>query len=125
LNNPTIQSAAPSCKKLLPPGTVQLPPALQRKMANQALAYAACMRAHGVPNFPDPIIHGSEIGFRIAVAVGAPGPQASGAPGAQASGAPGQQGGGGGKPPAGALVPNSPQFQAAQRTCQHLMPGGP
>lgn len=122
LNNPQIQSAAHSCKNLLPRNAIQLPPALQRKLATQALQYAACMRSHGVPNFPDPIIHGDQIGFRIAVA--APGPAASGAPGAQASGAPGQKSGGGAKPPAGALAPNSPQFQAAQRTCQPLMPNG-
>jgi hypothetical protein len=123
LNNPLIQSAAHSCKNLLPRNAIQLPPALQRKLATQALQYSACMRSNGVPNFPDPIIHGDQIGFRIAVA--APGPAPSGAPGAQASGAPGQKSGGGGaKPPAGALAPNSPQFQAAQRTCQHLMPNG-
>jgi hypothetical protein len=115
LNNPTIQSAAPDCKKLLPPGTVQLPPALQRKMANQALAYAACMRSHGEPNFPDPIIHGDSIGFRVSSqAVGAPAPQSS--PGSAGS-VKSSTGGASGAPP----MP--PQFQAAQRACQHFLPG--
>jgi hypothetical protein len=121
LNNPTIQSAAHSCQKLLPRNAIQLPPALQRKLATQALQYTACMRAHGEPNFPDPIIHGDQIGFRIAAA--ASGPAASGAPSGQTPDASSHKSGGGGSnPPAGALAPNSPQFQAAERACQHFMP---
>jgi hypothetical protein len=40
--------------------------------ASQGLAYAACVRAHGVPNFPDPQVsaHGNEVGVRIAVTPG-------------------------------------------------------
>ncbi len=36
---------------------------------SQAVAYAACVRAHGVPNFPDPKVstHGSEV--RVAVGI--------------------------------------------------------
>jgi hypothetical protein len=111
LNNPQIKSAAPSCRKLLPRGAVQIPPALQRKLDTQALQYAACMRSHGVPNFPDPIIHGGTIGFRIAASAGAPAAQSS--PGA--SPAP--------RSPAGRAPAMPPQFQAAQRACQKLMPG--
>jgi hypothetical protein len=29
----------------------------------QALAYAKCMRAHGVPGFPDPIVQNGSVGF--------------------------------------------------------------
>jgi hypothetical protein len=111
LSSPQIQAAAPSCKKLLPRGAVQLPAGLQRKLDTQALEYAACMRSHGVPNFPDPIIHGGTIGFRIAASAGAPAAQSS--PGA--SPAP--------RSPAGGAPAMPPQFQAAQRACQKLMPG--
>jgi hypothetical protein len=36
---------------------------------SQAVAYSACMRAHGVPNFPDPKIstHGNEVSVAIRV----------------------------------------------------------
>jgi hypothetical protein len=35
----------------------------------QAIAYSACMRAHGVPNFPDPQIsqHGNEVSVKVAI----------------------------------------------------------
>jgi hypothetical protein len=40
--------------------------------ASQAVAYAACVRAHGVPNFPDPQVssHGNEVSVRVAVTPG-------------------------------------------------------
>ena len=59
-----------------------------------ALAYARCMRAHGVPNFPDPQTTGGGIGQ------------------------PGGIGFGGG--PGFDPRHPSPQFQAANRACQHL-----
>jgi hypothetical protein len=115
LDNPTIRSAAPSCQNLLPRGAVQLPPALQRKLDTQALEYAACMRAHGVPNFPDPIIRNGTIGFRISAQSGAPGAHPS--PGAS-------QGSAGSGPKSTASAPAMPpQFQAANRACQRFMPG--
>lgn len=111
MNDPQIQSAAPSCKNLLPRGAVQLPAALQRKLGTQALQYAACMRSHGVPNFPDPIIRGGTISFRVAAAAaGAPAPQPS-------------SGGPVSKPSAGGAPAMPPQFQTAQRACQKLLPG--
>ncbi len=36
---------------------------------SQAVAYAACMRAHGVPSFPDPQVSGSGGEVRVAVRV--------------------------------------------------------
>ena len=116
LTNPQIRSAAPSCKNLLPRGAVQLPAALQRKLETQALHYSACMRTHGVPNFPDPTIRNGTIGFHVAAQAAAPAAQASGAPASHSSG------GSGPKSPGGAPV-MPPQFQAAQRACQNLMPG--
>jgi hypothetical protein len=114
LNNPQIRAAAPSCRRLMPRGAVQLPAGLQRKLETQALHYSACMRSHGVPNFPDPTIHDGTIGFHVAVRAGVPGPKASGAPGQNAGGSPGPNPGG---------APAMPQLQAAQRACQNLLPG--
>jgi hypothetical protein len=59
--------------------------------ASGPAAFSACMRSHGVPNFPDPDAQGR---LRL-------------------------QGG-----PGTGINPNSPQFQAAQKACQKLLPGG-
>ena len=61
---------------------------------SQAVAYAACMRSHGVANFPDPQIshNGSEVSVKIAV-------------------------------PAGTFKGN-PKFKSAQQVCRKLLPGG-
>jgi hypothetical protein len=117
LSNTQVRTAAQSCRNLLPRGAVQLPAALQRKLETEAFQYTACMRSHGVPNFPDPIISNGQVGFRVAVRAPGPGPSASGAPGQNAGGSsPGPSAGG---PPA---MPA--QMQAAQRACQKLLPGG-
>jgi hypothetical protein len=52
-----------------------------------AVAYAACMRSHGVPGFPDPGTNGR---FSLG----------------------------------SSIDPSSPQFQAAQKACQSLLPTG-
>jgi hypothetical protein len=61
---------------------------------SQAVAYAACMRSHGVANFPDPQIshNGNEVSVKIAVPAGASG--------------------------------GNPKFGAAQQACRKLLPGG-
>jgi hypothetical protein len=56
-----------------------------------ALAFAKCMRSHGVPNFPDPKVTGQ--GIQIL----------------------GSNSG---------INVQSPAFQSAQASCQHLLPGG-
>jgi hypothetical protein len=49
-SNSEFPSAQSACKHLLPsPSATQ-----QRQTAAQALQFSRCMRAHGVPNFPDP-----------------------------------------------------------------------
>ncbi|HUB69132.1 MAG TPA: hypothetical protein VL984_01800 [Acidimicrobiales bacterium] len=60
------------------------------------LAYSRCMRSHGIADFPDPQI----------------GPNGQGG-GFQIKGGPGSD-----------LDPNSPQFEAANRACQALLPNG-
>jgi hypothetical protein len=91
--SPKFEAADKTCKPLLPNGGVapQLTAAQQQKF----LDWAACIRAHGVPNFPDPIFSNGGVEIRMA------------AP-------PGSAGGSG--PPA--------QLQAAQAACKSKLPGG-
>ena len=50
---PVLRSAERACKAYLPPAGG--PPARVRaQQLRQELAFARCMRAHGVPDFPDP-----------------------------------------------------------------------
>jgi hypothetical protein len=48
----TVEPAQAACQHLLPgsEGTV----AQQQRKVDMILAYAQCMRAHGLPQFPDP-----------------------------------------------------------------------
>lgn len=69
----------------------------QRRPSTQALEaaslkYADCMRSHGVPAFPDPVVNGN--GLHIAIKAGS------------------------------GVDPGSPGFQAAQKMCRKLLPGG-
>ncbi len=51
-SSPTFVAAQNACQKYSP---VQQPSAGQQaQIEARALAFAACMRKHGVPNFPDP-----------------------------------------------------------------------
>jgi hypothetical protein len=60
--SPAFTSARSACQKLLPNGG-QPTPAQIAKAQQQMLAFSACMRAHGVKDFPDP----SNGGLRIQV----------------------------------------------------------
>ena len=52
-STPSTQAAAEkACQKLLPPGST--PQRLTEAQITAWLTYAACMRKHGVPNYPDP-----------------------------------------------------------------------
>jgi hypothetical protein len=53
LNSSRFQAALKACNKLLPKGGPATP-AQQAAVSAQALEFARCMRAHGVPGFPDP-----------------------------------------------------------------------
>ena len=55
-----LNAAAQACQKLLP-ATMVKPPNGQGSTSNQTaeLKWAACMRSHGEPNFPDPASDGS------------------------------------------------------------------
>jgi hypothetical protein len=62
LQSPQFVSAQNACKSLLPNGGVGRPlsPAAQQQFLN----WAACIRAHGVPNFPDPVFSGGGVEIR-------------------------------------------------------------
>ena len=59
-NSPTYQAAQKACQKYASGGTT---PADQTQQLAQALKYAACMRSHGVTNFPDPMVVNGQIEF--------------------------------------------------------------
>jgi hypothetical protein len=90
-SSPQFQHAQQSCAKDLPDGTPS--PAQAAQMRAKAVAFSACMRAHGEPNFPDPAFHGGTT--KISIQIG------------QGSG----------------IDPRSPQFQHAQQACQSILPG--
>jgi hypothetical protein len=91
-NSPKFRAAQQACQKVLPNGGQQSPQQ-RAKMQQALLAFSACMRSHGIPDFPDPTFTGG---------------------GAQLSlhGSPGSD-----------LNPQSPRFQAAQTACQGNLPG--
>jgi hypothetical protein len=52
-NSPQFKAAQKACQKLLPNGG-KPDAAMQAKAQAQMLKFSACMRSHGVANFPDP-----------------------------------------------------------------------
>jgi hypothetical protein len=52
--SPAFQGAYSACRSLEPGG--QLTAQARTQLQRQLLAFAKCMRAHGVPSFPDPAI---------------------------------------------------------------------
>jgi len=54
-------SANRACKKLLPNGG-QISSQKNSQLLKNALRFTQCMRAHGVPRFPDPAANGSNGG---------------------------------------------------------------
>jgi len=52
--SPTYQTAFQACKKYTPAGNMT--PAQSAAENAKGLELSRCMRSHGVPNFPDPII---------------------------------------------------------------------
>jgi hypothetical protein len=88
----TYRSAEQACEKVLP-DEGRPSPELLAKMRLGALAFSACMRAHGVPDFPDPVF--SKGGVQLVMGAG----------------------------PGSDLDPAAPSFQAARRACQGKLPG--
>ncbi len=67
-NSTTFQNADKACKHLLPNGGI--PPKMTPQEQQKWLQWAACIRSHGVPNFPDPDFSGG--GIRIKNGGGGP-----------------------------------------------------
>jgi hypothetical protein len=63
-NGTQFRNADRTCRHLLPGGQ-PMTPAQQRQATTQALRFVACMRSHGVPGFPDPIVNAQGIGFHL------------------------------------------------------------
>jgi hypothetical protein len=62
VKSPQFKKAEQTCRKLLPNEGRQTPQE-QAKQLQRALDYAACMRKHGVPRFPDPKAQGGGIAW--------------------------------------------------------------
>lgn len=52
--SPTFQSAQTACAKFQPGGSG--PPKMSASQRRAAVKFAECMRTHGEPNFPDPVL---------------------------------------------------------------------
>jgi hypothetical protein len=100
--NPKYIAAETACKSLQPPG---LPLSQQEEDYPGELRYAQCMRGRGI-DVPDPRAPGSGSG-----------------PGSQSQSGSGS-GGGEGTNSSGVNNPNSPQFIAANKACEHYLPAG-
>jgi hypothetical protein len=61
-NSPQFKSAAKTCQKQT--GFGQPNPAVLQAMMADALKFSACMRSHGIANYPDPVqnAHGIQMG---------------------------------------------------------------
>ena len=55
LSSPQYRSANKACLKLLPNGRMGFTPAELQQATSKALKFSACMRSHGIANFPDPV----------------------------------------------------------------------
>jgi hypothetical protein len=91
VNAPAFQSAMRACQSLLPhkaPSGSQL-----AALKKNAVRFSACMRTHGVPNFPDPQFQTGP-GGGVGVRIGGPG---------------------------SGIDPKSPAFQTAQKHCGSLI----
>ncbi|HXR22927.1 MAG TPA: hypothetical protein VN786_10255 [Acidimicrobiales bacterium] len=63
-SSPAVQAARSDCQSILPGGTAPSPTiTITTKDQAAYLKAAACMRAHGVPIFPDPVFSGNSVSF--------------------------------------------------------------
>lgn len=65
-SSPRYQAANRACQHLIP--SRPLTTAQKRQATKQALRFSVCMRGHGVPDFPDPVISGggTAVGLHVA-----------------------------------------------------------
>jgi hypothetical protein len=91
LNGALMQSAQKACQHLIPGSGVSS--AQQRQLETRVLKFAACIRAHGVPDFPDPTVNSSGVSIQVGT---------------------GHSGHGGSLPP---------QFRSAMQACRKFLAG--
>jgi hypothetical protein len=60
---PAFQAAQQACRSKLPNAGRPQPLSASRRQA--LINFSACMRAHGLPGFPDPIFTGGGVGIRL------------------------------------------------------------
>jgi len=102
VNEAKVEAAQKQCEHFMEAGGgVRKGPGSDPEMRDAMLAYSKCMRANGVPAFPDPKFSGNKVQLSIR-----------------------SKGGGGSN-----LNPDAPAFKAAEKRCQPLMAkldgGGP
>ena len=64
LNGALMNSASKACQHLMPKAP-PLTAAQQQKLIPRTLRFVACMRAHGLPTFPDPQVNSSGIAMQL------------------------------------------------------------
>ena len=77
-NSPAYQAAFHSCQSLLPAGKTS-GGSISPSARAQYLRYAACIRAHGEPNYPDPTFSGDAVNFGDLSGIDTNSPQYQGA----------------------------------------------
>jgi len=68
VSNSQAENAQNACRRLLPPGgslSGQATQSVPTQDQQDYLKAAACMRSHGITNFPDPVFSGSNVSFPI------------------------------------------------------------
>jgi hypothetical protein len=60
-DSPRFKKAAAACKSQEPPGPA---PSVFQQDYRKLLKYSACMRAHGMPKFPDPVLEDHGVGIK-------------------------------------------------------------
>jgi hypothetical protein len=58
-NSPQYASAAKTCRKQTSFGVMS--PAVRQAIMTDGVKFAACMRSHGITNYPDPVQHANNI----------------------------------------------------------------
>jgi hypothetical protein len=64
LNGALMNSANKACQHLLPKQR-PMTAAQQRQFLDQALKFVACMRSHGLPDMPDPVMQGGGVNQQL------------------------------------------------------------
>jgi hypothetical protein len=75
VNPSRFDAASTACGRLFPAGPGGAPPTIPRADRVDYLKAAACMRRHGIPNFPDPTFQNNGVKFNIPSSINPNSPQ--------------------------------------------------